>query len=128
MTPPFMAAFLNGNDDKQPPAFAYGAAFPEFFDEGKGFPPLWPMSERSVQNAEASIVDAFIRTVFGWRPDWGTWNSSSSSSSAAIDSALLLPASPRPGFQGVLRNVRTPFGAIDITAGESGLTWEFSSS
>jgi hypothetical protein len=124
-TPPFLAANYNGGrapGDVPPPP--YGTAWPEFFDE-PDFPSVWPDTERFVQNAEASIVDAVVRTLFGWRPDWTTPAAPprSPAAAAAIDAALFLPRRPRAGFQGTLALVRTPLGYINITASSSGLEW-----
>jgi len=124
-TPPYVTHFLNDNDGLPVPDLPYAGNFPEWFDEGGSFPEWWPSSMRSIQNAEASIVDAVVRSVFGWRPDWSTWNVHSSAR-AAIDAALFLPSVSRAGFDGVLRNVRTPVGLIDLHAGEHGVSWKFS--
>lgn len=88
--------------------------------------PRRPNTERSVQNAEASIVDAFVRSVFGWRPDWDFAHRAActlatgpapvgcpprapaaernprSAARVEIDRALFLPHVPRRGFSGVL--------------------------
>ena len=108
---------------KQPPPYA--TAWPEFFDEGGDWPLLWPDTERYVQNAEASIVDAVVRTVFGWRPDWVTpaAPARSPAAAAAIDAALFLPRAPRTNFEGTLSLLRTPLGYINISAGAGGLQW-----
>lgn len=60
MTPPYVAEFLDGNDGLPTPFGPFAPNFPEWFDEGKPFPPWWPSTERSVQNAEASLVDAVV--------------------------------------------------------------------
>ena len=124
-TPPYLAAYYNGGrapEDVPPPP--YGTAWPEFFDE-PDFPSVWPDTERYVQNAEASIVDAIIRTLFGWRPDWVTPTAPprSPAAAAAIDAALYLPARGRGDFHGTLALLRTPLGYINITASSSGLVW-----
>ena len=124
-TPPYLAANYNGGrapGDVPPPP--YGTAWPEFFDE-PDFPSVWPDTERFVQNAEASIVDAVVRTLFGWRPDWTTPAAPprSPAAAAAIDAALFLPRQPRAGFNGTLALLRTPLGYINITASSSGLEW-----
>merc|ERR1719199_993477 len=105
MTPPYVAKFLNANDGLPLPKGPFAPNFPEWFDEGKPFPAWWPSTERTIQNAEASIVDAIVRSLFGWRPDWTTW-SSFTNTSAAIDSSLYLASVNRGGFKGVLRNVQ----------------------
>ena len=125
-TPPYFAAQYNGGrafDDTPPPPYA--TAWPEFFDEGGSWPLLWPDTERYVQNAEASIVDAVVRTVFGWRPDWVTpaAPARSPAAAAAIDAALFLPRAPRTNFEGTLSLLRTPLGYINISAGAGGLQW-----
>jgi len=125
-TPPYITHFLNDNDGLPVPDLPYAGNFPEWFDEGGSFPEWWPSSMRSIQNAEASIVDAVVRSVFGWRPDWSTWNARSSAQ-AAMDAALFLPSVPRAGFDGLLTNVRTPAGLIDLHAGNHGVSWKFSS-
>ena len=129
-TPPFIADFLDGNNGIEVPDQAFAPSFPEWFDE-KNFDKLWPHSLRSIQNAEASVVDAFIRSLFGWRPQVGSGsNSAGSSLSERIEASLYLPDVPRR-CNLTLRNLRTPFGdgnvRIDIHAGESGLSWRFSS-
>ena len=124
-TPPYLAAHFNGGrDPADVPPPPYGTAWPEFFDE-RDFPAMWPDTERYVQNAEASIVDVVIRTVFGWRPDWTTpaAPARSAAAAAAIDASLFLAARPRSGFRGTLSLVRTPLGYINLTADERGLTW-----
>ena len=125
-TPPYLALQYNGGRalNDTPPA-PYATAWPEFFDEGGDWPLLWPDTERYVQNAEASIVDTVIRTVFGWRPDWVTPAAPprSPAAAAAIDAALYLPRAPRTGFEGTLSLLRTPLGYINITAGAHGLSW-----
>ena len=86
---------------------------------------MWPDTERSVQNAEASIVDAVIRTLFGWRPDWVTPDAprGSPAAAAAIQACLWRPDEGRGDFVGVLSGLRTPLGYINITAGPAGLSW-----
>ena len=125
-TPPWLAAHWNGHEHAPgvAPAPPYAGAWPEFFDE-PNFPAMWPDTERYVQNAEASIVDVIIRTVFGWRPDWTTPAAPprSAAAAAAIDASLYLSASPRAGFSGTLSLVRTPLGFINISASEAGLSW-----
>ena len=135
-SPPFIVKFLNGNDGISPPTAAFAPAFPEFFDEGGTFPKDWPNTERSIQNAEASIVDAIVRSVFGWRPQWATFHEADPHK--AIQASLYLPDVPRRStgkmggqpllFRGTLQSLRTPFGPIDITCGEDGLSWRFSTS
>lgn len=125
-TPKFMSDFLNGNNGLPAPAGPYAAGFPEFFDEGSfGIGSWWPHSLRSIQNAIGAIVDSFVRSVFGWRPDWGTWTNATDPE-AAITSALYLPKAPRSAFKGTLFGVRTPHGRIDLTAGPSGVSWAWS--
>jgi hypothetical protein len=124
-TPTYFALHFNGDhavDDVPTPPFS--PSFPEFFDE-PGMPLFWPSTERYIQNAEASIVDAVIRTVFGWRPEWVTPGAppKSPAAAAAINASLYLPDVPRPGFTGTLSWLRTPLGYINITAGASGLAW-----
>ena len=130
-TPPFIRAFMDHNGGVPPPEGPYAPNFPEFFDEGKPFPPLWPSTERSVQNAEASIVDAFIRSIFGWRPGWHAVQQPAPLGEATrdrlISASLFRPHVPRHGFTGTLRGLRTPWGrSIDIHAGEHGLKWHYS--
>jgi hypothetical protein len=70
-TPMFRSAL--GEGEESDPEHAFAPNFPEFFDDAEvagGFPSQWPSTSRSIQNAEGSIVDAFVRTVFGWRPGW----------------------------------------------------------
>eukprot|EP00759_Apiculatamorpha_spiralis_P009917 PhF_6_TR16992/c2_g1_i1/m.25705 len=124
MTPPYylISTLLNKNDGKPAPEAPYGAAWPEFFDE-EGWEPFWPSSMRAVQNAVAAIVDAYVRSVFGWRPDW-IW-SNDKTPSQAIQEALFLPNVSR-GVEGVLSFVRTPYGLINITSSTDGLSWKFS--
>lgn len=128
MSPPFMVQFLNNNNGLPPPVGPFAPNFPEFFDEA-GWPPFWPSTSRSVQNAEGSIADAIIRSLFGWRPAWVSPAASKANASAAIDAALFLPSAPRggPGFKALLSGLRTPYGLIDITASNSGLQWTWSS-
>ena len=125
-TPPWLLEHWNGGstDPANAPAPPYAGAWPEFFDE-RGFPFAWPDTERYVQNAEASICDAIIRTLFGWRPDWVTpaAERGSPAARAAIDAALWNPAASRGAFEGTLSNLRTPLGYINITAGAAGLSW-----
>ena len=103
------------------PTQAYSPSFPEFFDNQNP----WPHSLRSIQNAEASIVDSFVRTVFGFRPKIV---SAAANVTRAIDSSFYLKNEPRDNFIGVLRNVRTPYDnrLIDIESNEDGLSWSFS--
>eukprot|EP01097_Dermamoeba_algensis_P008931 TRINITY_DN6145_c0_g1_i2.p2 TRINITY_DN6145_c0_g1~~TRINITY_DN6145_c0_g1_i2.p2 ORF type:complete len:291 (+),score=74.67 TRINITY_DN6145_c0_g1_i2:81-875(+) len=127
-TPTYFAIHHNGGrnvKDVPKPPFAPG--FPEYFDE-PGWPLWWPESERYVQNAEASIADVIIRTLFGWRPDWtvGSAPPKSKEAAAIIDSSLYLPKVPRSGFNGQLELIRTPFGYINITANQNGLSWNWS--
>jgi hypothetical protein len=135
MTTPFVYQTLWNNSGVPLPEHAFAPAFPEFFDEiGWGW--TWPRTERSVQNAEASITDAIIRSVFGWRPDWNfTLVASATNLTHAVDSSLFQPSAPRNGFAGTLRNVRLPSANrsatreaqfIDITADSSGLSWVLS--
>eukprot|EP00386_Alphamonas_edax_P015322 GDKI01046839.1.p1 GENE.GDKI01046839.1~~GDKI01046839.1.p1 ORF type:complete len:248 (+),score=45.34 GDKI01046839.1:303-1046(+) len=133
MTLPYMLAWLNNNNGIPPPTYAFASNFPEFFDKGEqktGFPPVWPATSRSIQNAEGSIADAFIRSVFGWRPDWASLHMFRlhGDVTAAINASLYLPNTGRADFTGTLYNLRTPFNGalIDITAGDNGLTWQFS--
>jgi len=101
----------------------YGPAFPEWFDQKQKWePPLWPNTERTLSTPPASLCDAILRTVFGWRPGWDFLRDTDDAA-AAVDRALFLPKTPRPGFRGTLAGVRTPHGAIDITATEAGLSW-----
>jgi len=125
-TPPYFALHFNdgrGIDDVPLPPYAN--AWPEFFDEGGDWPLFWPDTERYVQNAEASFVDAIVRTVFGWRPDWimPTAPQRSPAAAAAIDASLYLAKQPRPGFAGTLAFLRTPLGYINVSASEAGLSW-----
>ena len=85
-----------------------------------------PHSLRSIQNAEASIVDSFVRTVFGFRPK--ILGGGVSNVTAAIDSSFFMKNEPRESFVGVLRNVRTPYDSrlIDIYANHDGISWSFS--
>ncbi len=135
MSPPYMVEYLNNNDGIPPPKFPFAPNFPEFFDEAEqqsGFPAVWPSTSRSIQNAEGSIVDAFIRSVFGWRPDWAAAQAfqKDGNITAAIESCLYLPHESRGHYEGTLLNVRTPFdGAqIDISASAQGLSWRLSES
>lgn len=125
-TPPWLAAHWNGHETapKDAPTPPYAVAWPEFFDE-PGWEPVWPDTERTVQNAEASIVDATIRTLFGWRPDWVTPDAprESPEAAAAIQACLWQPNEGRGSFVGVLSGLRTPLGHINITAGPTGLSW-----
>ena len=126
-TPPFVAAFMDGNGGKPAPPGPYAPAWPEWFDGEEAWePPLWPNTERALSMPPASIADAFVRSVFGWRPDWAFLKNGTDARDA-IDGALFLPRAPRPGFEGTLRALRTPFGPVDIHASEQGLSWAFSS-
>ena len=120
-TPPFITKWLQNNHGLPTPTQAFSPSFPEFFDNQNP----WPHSLRSIQNAEASIVDSFVRTVFGFRPKI---NSAATNVTAAIDSSFYLKNEPRENFIGVLRNVRTPYDnrLIDIESNEGGLSWSFS--
>ena len=134
LTPPFIREFLNDNDGIPEPAQAFSPSFPEFFDEA-GWPALWPHSLRSIQNAEGSLVDAFVRTIFGFRPSWPTKKncySNKRDALKAVESSLFLKDVPRNGFNGTLKNILTPFIysedcktrlSIDIHADSQGLTW-----
>jgi hypothetical protein len=126
MTPPFMYNFLNGNDGLPSPIGPYAPAFPEFFDE-PNFPALWPNTARSIQNAESSIVDAFIRSVFGWRPFWlSPAVQSTLDVEAAINASLHLSDISRgDDFVGELRGLRTPYGLINIIADTAGVRWSW---
>jgi len=130
-TPPYVAAFLDGgsgepNGGKPVPEGPYAPAWPEWFDGEEAWePPFWPNTERALSSPPASIADAFVRSVFGWRPDWA-FLKAGVDAAAAIDGALFLPRAPRRGFSGTLRAILTPFGPIDITASEAGLAWAFS--
>jgi hypothetical protein len=124
-TPTYFAMHHNGDhavDDVPSPPF--DPSFPEYFNE-PGWELFWPSTLRYVQNAEASFVDAIVRTLFGWRPEWVTPSAPKGSpqANAAIQAALYLPSAPRTGFNGTLSFIRTPLGYINVTAGESGLTW-----
>jgi hypothetical protein len=125
-TPPWLAEHWNGasRDPANVPIPPYTVSWPEFFDESD-FPPVWPDTERYIQNAEGSISDAIIRTLFGYRPDWLTpyAEKGTPAANAAIDAALWHPQASRGGFTGTLGNLRTPLGYINITAGAGGLTW-----
>ena len=70
--PPFMIQYLHNNSNFVPPSRAFAGSFPEFFDEPDWPFWTWPRTSRNVQSSASSIVDAVIRTLFGWRPDWGT--------------------------------------------------------
>jgi hypothetical protein len=120
-TPPFIKKWLN--QSLPTPKQAFSPSFPEFFDNQDP----WPHSLRSIQNAEASIVDSFVRTVFGFRPKM-VLNQKNVNVTAAIDSSFFLKNEPRDNFIGVLRNVRTPYNnqMIDIYSNEDGLSWSFS--
>ena len=120
MTPLFMLEtdIMNRNDGKLPPEVPYGPAWPEFFDEPQ-FPPSWPQTSRAVQNSVAAVVDAIIRSIFGWRPDW------LSSSSTNLTTLLHRPRERRSNFSGTLSFLRTPFGCVNITAADDGLSWAF---
>lgn len=125
-TPNYYALHFNGGraaDDVPEPPFS--CAFPEFFDEGGDWPLWWPDTERYVQNAEASFVDVFVRTLFGWRPEWVTPAAAPRSAAAGrvIDASLYLPTTGRGNFSGTLGYLRTPLGYINITAGPGGLSW-----
>ena len=133
-TPPFIATFLSQNDGVEVPAQAFAPSFPEWFDESN-WPKLWPHSLRSIQNAEASIVDAIVRSLFGWRPRVGAAAAAAAAAaagpganvSAQIDASLFLPNVSR-NCNLTLRNLRTPFGGgklIDIRADRYGLSWSF---
>jgi hypothetical protein len=124
-TPTYFAAHFNGDhslDDTPVPPF--NPSFPEFFDE-PGWELFWPSTLRYIQNAEASFVDAIVRTLFGWRPEWVTPSAAKGSpeAAAAIQASLYLPSVSRGGFTGTLSMLRTPLGYINITCGDGGLTW-----
>lgn len=125
-TPPYLAEHWNGRstDPTNVPTPPYPASWPEFFDE-KNFLPVWPDTVRYIQNAEGSISDAIIRTLFGWRPDWVTpyAERGTPAADAAVDAALWHPRASRGAFLGTLSNLRTPVGYINITAGPLGLSW-----
>jgi hypothetical protein len=125
-TPPWLAVHWNGasTDPANVPSPPYAGAWPEFFDEAN-FPFAWPDTERYIQNAEASISDAVIRTLFGWRPDWvmPSAEKGTPAADAAIRAALWHPAASRGPFEGTLSNLRTPLGYINISAGSAGLAW-----
>ena len=125
-TPPYLAQHWNGGstDPTNVPTPPYPASWPEFFDE-KGWLPVWPDTVRYIQNAEGSISDAIIRTLFGWRPDWVTpyAERGTPEADAVINAALWHPRSTRGAFLGTLSNLRTPLGYINITAGPLGLSW-----
>jgi hypothetical protein len=126
--------YLDGNGGMDFPETAFAPNFPEFFDlseQESGFPADWPSTARSIQNAEGSIVDCFVRSVFGWRPNWDTFVAAASNETekaAAIDGAIWQRDLARGDFEGVLANVRTPFGNVDLTAGKGGVAWKFSES
>jgi hypothetical protein len=119
-TPPYMlqTSLMNMNDGKPAPEAPYGAAWPEFFDESD-FPPFWPQTERAVQNAVAAIVDSFIRSVFGFRPDW----TSNSSSSVSVQNMLWRPDVPRGTFRGSLVLLQTAAGCVNLSSGPMGVNW-----
>jgi len=121
MSPPFMILALDNNDGLPPPIGSFAPNFPEFFDE-EGWPPEWPSTSRSIQNAEGSIADFYIRSLFGWRPNWIA--ASTSDAASAIDAAIWLPAVSR-GLSGTLTAVRTPYGPIDLVLGDQGITWNW---
>ncbi len=87
MTPPYIYQFLENNSGIPAPSGPYGPAWPEWFDEGPPFPAWWPDTERTVQNAEASLVDTMIRSIFGWRPKWNLFNTSDNNCSLAAQKA-----------------------------------------
>ena len=59
-----------------------------------------------------------MRGLFGYHPDM-LWPEHFSQ--AALDRTLLSGPSDR-GFRGRLRNVRTPFGLVEIASGAGGLS------
>ncbi|GMH63331.1 hypothetical protein TrRE_jg7267 [Triparma retinervis] len=128
-TPQFNAYL--GISEENVPDFAFAPAFPEFFDaneQANGFPAEWPNTARSIQNAEASICDAFIRTIFGWRPSWGAFSADDNTDfDAIIEASIWNKSTGRGGFKGTLSNVRTPFGDINLEASDTGINWEWSS-
>ena len=135
MTTPAFAEFL-GDEDFEP-EHAFAPNFPEFFDKDEvesGFPPSWPSTSRSIQNAEGSIVDSFVRTIFGWRPNWKAAKLGEEGGGGevdvkkAIDACLWMNDVSRGDFEGILKNLRTPFGRmIDLKAGKDGVKWEWAS-
>lgn len=121
---PMFNSYL-GITEEDVPKYAFAPAFPEFFDKNEqqsGFPSEWPNTARSIQNAEASIVDCFIRTVFGWRPSWSSWDSAADKDSV-IDAAIWKKGTSRGGFEGKLYNVKTPFGDINLEVSNDGVSW-----
>ena len=94
-------------------------------EQSSGFPSDWPNTARSIQNAEGSILDCFVRTIFGWRPSWGTWVGLEGMAAveAAIEAAIWKKDEPRGDFNGTLSHVKTPHGDITLTAGKSGVSW-----
>ena len=128
LVPPFMRYFLNDNDGVPNPQQAFAASFPEMFDEvNMGYGSTWPHSMRTIQNAEASLVDAVVRSIFGWRPDWNTTVVARTDMEKAVTDSLWLPQAPRKGFNATLRHLRTPFGRhVDVHADSNGLRWQWS--
>ena len=129
LTPPWMTQYLHNNNGIPPPARAFAGSFPEFFDEKWRF---WtfPRTSRNVQGCVSSIVDAVIRSIFGWRPDWSTLNVDDVHDEhqlrTAIDRSFFARDTPRVStkmspvgkeggtadayvFSGTLRNVRLRF-------------------
>lgn len=126
-TTPMFLEYLN-TTASETPQYAFAPAFPEFFDkteQSSGFPSDWPNTARSIQNAEGSILDCFVRTIFGWRPSWGTWVGLEGMAAveAAIEAAIWKKDEPRGDFNGTLSHVKTPHGDITLTAGKSGVSW-----
>lgn len=120
-TPTYFANHF-GRGPLNVPVPPFAPSFPEFFDE-PGWELFWPSTLRYLQNAEASFVDAIIRSLFGWRPEWIIGESINVAPNDAITASLYLPNVSRGGFQGTLSWLRTPYGYINITANDNGLTW-----
>ena len=121
-TPTYFANnFGRGPLDVPIPPFA--PSFPEFFDE-PGWELFWPSTLRYIQNAEASFVDSIVRTLFGWRPEW-LINPTSLTPDEAITASIFMPNMSRAGFEGTLSYLRTPYGYINITCNNNGLTWVY---
>ncbi|GMH95403.1 hypothetical protein TL16_g13148 [Triparma laevis f. inornata] len=128
MSTPMFNSYLEIEEGEEVPEYAFAPAFPEYFDEAEqasGFPSEWPNTARSIQNAEGSIVDVYLRTLFGWRPSWSTWKGDEGDKEAAIEGAIWMKDVGRYGFEGELSNVRTPYGDITLSVGDNGVKWKW---
>lgn len=109
-----------------------GATFNRTADGHPGFLPTgptgglfgnyyWPTTERSIANVGAAFPEAIIRTIFGFQPGWRQPPPRREIDRAEAVQAQLVSADIARPFRGVLANLRTSYGLMNLSASVAGV-------